>query len=360
MSSYPKRTMPMNEWPRPDRAMWDQVFAEGDILGDRGSGSDWAPSTKESTFYSYAKWLTWLSMNDHLEQISNPLGRITPTTIAAYVEDLQTAAASLTVMHHVLNVLRLAQAYDRSVDWRWLRRIVNRLKARATPVREKEPRLRSSQELFEFGLRLMDTAAEPVLRYTSDAPLIQYRDGLMIALLAARPVRLRNLGAIIIGEHLQRMGSEYWLRFAATETKSSRPLEHPLPSSLNPYISHYLQRIRPQLLGESTTRKLWISVGSRPMPDKTLYCRITRRTKAAFGRSISPHLFRDCAATSIAIEDAEHVCITANILGHTSLSTSERHYNQAHMLAAGRTMQQSLLNLRRKHSLSKQIDTASR
>lgn len=360
MSSYPKRTMPMNEWPRPDRAMWDQVFAEGDILGDRGSGSDWAASTKESAFYSYAKWLTWLSMNGYLEPTSSPFARITPSNVGAYIGDLQTAAASLTVMHHVLNVLRLAQAYDRSVDWRWLRRIVNRLKARATPVREKEPRLRSSQELFEFGLRLMDTASEPVLRYTSDAPLIQYRDGLMIALLAARPVRLRNLGAIIIGEHLQRMGSEYWLRFAATETKSSRPLEHPLPSSLNRYISHYLQRIRPQLLGESTTRKLWISVGSRPMPDKTLHCRITRRTKAAFGRSISPHLFRDCAATSIAIEDAEHVCITANILGHASLSTSERHYNQAHMLAAGRTMQQSLLNLRRKHSLSNQIAKASR
>ena len=88
------------------------------------------------------------------------------------------------------------------------------------------------------------------------------------------------------------------------------------------------------------------------MPDKTLYERVIRRTRYAFGKSISPHLFRDCAATSIAIEDPEHVRITANILGHTSLTTSERHYNQAHMLAAGRTMQQSLLELRNKLSPS--------
>ena len=346
MSPYPKRTMPMDEWPKPDRTMWDRVFAEGDILGDRGRGADWAASTKESVFYSYAKWLTWLSMNGHLGQISNPLGRITPTIIAAYVEDLRIAAASSTVMHHVLNLLRLAQAFDRSVDWRWLRRIANRLKARATPARQKEPRLRSSQELFKLGLQLMSSAANPVLRHTRDAPLIQYRDGLVIALLAARPIRLRNLGAIVIGEHLNRVSSEYWLRFAASETKSSRPLEFPLPRSLDNSVSHYLRRVRPHLLAGTASRKLWIATGGRPMPDKTLYERVIRRTRYAFGKSISPHLFRDCAATSIAIEDPEHVRITANILGHTSLTTSERHYNQAHMLAAGRTMQQSLLELR--------------
>ena len=43
---------------------------------------------------------------------------------------------------------------------------------------------------------------------------------------------------------------------------------------------------------------------------------------------------------------------TANTLGHTSLTTSERHYNQAHMLAAGRTMQESLLELRNNLSSS--------
>ena len=359
MSSYPKRTMPMSEWPEPDRAMWDQVFAEGDILGDRGRGAEWVPSTKESAFYSYAKWLTWLSMNGHLDPTASPLARVTPVLIAAYIEDLQLKAASSTVMHHVLNVLRLAQAYDRCADWRWLRRITNRLKARATPTREKEPRLRSSQQLFEFGLLLMDTASKPVLRHTPEAPFIQYRDGLIIALLAARPIRLRNLGSIVIGEHIQKVGSEYWLRFPATETKTSRPLEFPLPGTLNPYINHYLQRIRSQLLAGSTTQHFWISMGGRPMPDKTLYRRITRRTEAAFGRSISPHLFRDCAATSIAIEDAEHVRITANILGHASLATSERHYNQAHMLAATRTMQHSLLELRRKLSRSEEEERVS-
>ena len=59
---------------------------------------------------------------------------------------------------------------------------------------------------------------------------------------------------------------------------------------------------------------------------------ICRLTKKAFGTSINPHLFRDCAATMIAIEDPSHVRIVPSLLGHTSLKTAERHHNQAQTL----------------------------
>ena len=38
-----------------------------------------------------------------------------------------------------------------------------------------------------------------------------------------------------------------------------------------------------------------------------LACRIVRHTRAAFGQSISPHLFRDVAATSIAVDSPKHI-----------------------------------------------------
>jgi len=61
-----------------------------------------------------------------------------------------------------------------------------------------------------------------------------------------------------------------------------------------------------------------------------------RRTQAEFGIKLNPHGFRDCAATWIAIYDPEHVQIVAAILGHSSLETSERYYNLARGLEAGR------------------------
>ena len=51
---------------------------------------------------------------------------------------------------------------------------------------------------------------------------------------------------------------------------------------------------------------------------------------------MTPHLFRDAAATSIAIHDPEHVTNIMPVLGHSTLTTCERHYNQAQGLEAGR------------------------
>jgi integrase len=58
-------------------------------------------------------------------------------------------------------------------------------------------------------------------------------------------------------------------------------------------------------------------------------------------------LFRDCAATTIALEDPFHVRIASRLLGHRTSSTTEKHYNQARNVEAARTMQNFLLELRR-------------
>jgi hypothetical protein len=55
-----------------------------------------------------------------------------------------------------------------------------------------------------------------------------------------------------------------------------------------------------------------ISVGA-------VYDRVTKLTKAKFGKPMNPHLLLNCAATSTAIEDPNHIGITTSVLGHTSL-----------------------------------------
>jgi integrase/recombinase XerD len=77
--------------------------------------------------------------------------------------------------------------------------------------------------------------------------------------------------------------------------------------------------------------------------DHGIYDRIVARTREGLGQPINPHLFRDCAVTSVAIDDPAHIGIASRLLGHRTRSTTERYYNQARGLEASRLMQKSLL-----------------
>jgi integrase len=83
-----------------------------------------------------------------------------------------------------------------------------------------------------------------------------------------------------------------------------------------------------------------------PMNDNAIYIRVVARTREGLGQAINPHLFRDCAATSVAIDDPAHVGIASRLLGHRTGSTTERYYNQARSVEASRLMQDYLLALR--------------
>ena len=79
------------------------------------------------------------------------------------------------------------------------------------------------------------------------------------------------------------------------------------------------------------------------MTDNGIYIRVVARTSERLGKPINPHLFRDCAVTSVAIDDPAHIGIAARLLGHRTGSTTERYYNQARGVEASRLMQESLL-----------------
>src|SRR6516165_2105190 len=89
-------------------------------------------------------------------------------------------------------VAGIAQAMVPGADWAWLKRRYWRLKLRAKPSRDKRVLVVPSIDLYGLGIHLMETACDgrrcdhPYLAAT------QFRDGLQIALLAARPLRIRN------------------------------------------------------------------------------------------------------------------------------------------------------------------------
>jgi hypothetical protein len=61
---------------------------------------------------------------------------------------------------------------------------------------------------------------------------------------------------------------------------------------------------------------MWVGGAGQALAEHTIRQTIIGRTQAVLGVPINPHLFRDCAATTLAIEDPAHVGAAATILGH--------------------------------------------
>lgn len=342
----------LDDWPRPDRQAWDAAFVAGDLLdGTVGPAHHWSIDTQEKYRKGYGRWLTFLITSGRFDPDLEPAERTTPETIAAFIEELQDQVASWTVWGRLAELLAVCKALAPEHDWDWLRAIVRKLEARVAASRNKHIRLRPAHEILAWAMQAMNgIQANPPARH----PLTRYRDALMVALLIACPtMRLKNLAQIEIGRHLIQHSTGYELRFTGPEMKARKPVEIPVPRDLQPYLDHYRTAIRPSLLTKSSpgspdTMRFWITQYSQPMREKAIHLAMTTTTERAFGHPINPHLFRDCAVTSVALEDPKHIGIAAPILGHTDLRTTEAHYIQAQQIAAGRKLQASLKTLRRK------------
>ncbi len=127
-----------------------------------------------------------------------------------------------------------------------------------------------------------------------------------------------------------------------SETKTHQLHEALWPLDLLEPLQAYLSTHRPLLAGLSgrwtqpVGDLLWVSSDGSPMTEMAIYDRIRLHTKDAFGEPLNPHLFRDAAATTLAIADPEHVRVAAPLLGHRSFATTEKYYQQATAMQAHR------------------------
>jgi integrase/recombinase XerD len=355
-----RRCRPVEEWAVPDRRAWEAAMTKGDILETGGDGADWAPLSRRKTAKGYGRWLTWLDTHQLLDPEAAPVDRITPERVRDYLTELRLINAPYTVLARVQELYQAIRVMAPDCDLAWLRRIEARVRHQAVSVRGKRQRVMPSETLFRYGVELIATADD---RGTGSLlkRACRFRDGLMIAVLAARPLRRRNFARIKVGRHLVQVDGAYQLRFEGSETKTGGPIETPFPAALVAQLERYLTEFRPPLLQRASRKgqplqqsdpSLWISVHGVAMTEIGIYFAISQLTRKRFGHVVSPHLFRDSAATSIAIEVPEHVHIVRSVLGHSSLITGERHYIQARTLEASRRYQQHILELRQQSNAS--------
>lgn len=257
----------------------------------------------------------------------------------------------------MLDMVLRALAPDR--DWIWLRRVTRRLLNRAEPSRNKRARVVPAADLLQLGLDLMQNAEAGGTLSHKDR-LLAFRDGLMITTLISRPLRRSNFLSVEIGRHLLPVGAGWSLTFTAGETKAGRRLEVSYPPELTRELGHYLGVVRPGLLAMGHKRfprgrdgdtpagqHLWVSVNGTALRKTALDNMLAKRTTARFGHGVNPHLFRDCAATSIMAEVPGQVRIAARVLGHATLQTTEQYYIVANTRQEVSRHQQGVLARRR-------------
>ena len=343
----PRRALRFADWPEQDLMSWRNAVRPADLLDNGGPLSELALRTLGDHKVNIGHWLGYCESTEPQTMKHAPHARITPSRVQAYVAHLRGCVAPYTALGRMRTLARLAPALAASEDWAWLRRIVARLDAEAGPIKLKLPLIRPTGELVDAGIRLMEEA-EVMHSSTLRMPAVHYRQGFKLSLIAARPLRARNFTALTLGRHLYPAGEEWIINIAGSETKNGREYEVPFPAMLVPYLDRYLDHWRPQLLvGAEDSDRLWLSWRGHPLHYLDVHRNFRSVTGKLFGTPMHPHIFRDCLATSVALNDSANMGVATALLGHRWLSTVNRYYNQAKQQEAATAVQANLLRRRR-------------
>jgi integrase/recombinase XerD len=327
-----RRGLSLRAWPEPDRIAWTEAIADGDIFDGRGPAAHWATTSREAVIAAYGRWLGFVATFEPSALATHPVDRLNVERLLRYLDHLAETAG--TVGQHMF-FAKLRDAVRVMFPGKvphHLSRLVARLERQCQP-RSMAARVVTTQRLTALGKELMKQAAGADGAITD---VVTYRDGLMIGLLASRPVRRRTFSLMRLHLHLCRVGDEWRMIFERSETKSGRPFEVSVPKWIVMFLEQYLREVRPMFSGAARHDGVWCSIKGGPLTDRAIYRIITDRTRAAFGQPVNPHLFRACAATTIAIHDPARISIARDLLGHVSVATTHAHYNKANSIAAAR------------------------
>ena len=341
--------LPFDSWPKQDQRAWTALFLPGSPLDEGGTCAHWAAASIGKRRRAYGHFLTYVTIYWPQLLGAPPLMRIIPEVVHGYRLELEQLVAPRTAQMRLVDLLCIADGLDPTQDWRFLRNITNAMHQTALPVRDKPARVVHSAHLFELGMDLIDRGQAVVgdgLAVRNKRAIL-IRDGLAIALLAARPLRMRNFSGLEIDRTFLSSQDGFRLVIPAAETKTKRPIEFDVPDVLAPGFRSYLNVHRDILRQGKPSSALWITYRGSSMTAHGLYIMITYRTRKAFGRALNPHMFRDAAATSLAVDDPDNIRVATSLLGHGTLAMTLKHYNLAQMLTATRVYQEHLGKLRK-------------
>ncbi len=275
-----------------------------------------------------------------LQSAGRAAANVTVDNVDAYIAELKERVSSVTVYGSICKLRRVAQIIAPVRDLAWLVDIERNLALVMRP-RSKFERVVTTEVLVEAGLTFIHEAEiSPSL--TELARACQARNGLMVALLALCPIRLKNFAALEIGRSFVKTQDRWWIILSASETKENRPDERPINELLTPIIGRYLGQYRPVLAGiGNPPSALWLSSSTgAAMSYRRVRGVLSSTTLATIGVEVNPHLFRTCAASTAASYGGENPHLASALLHHTHPSVTDAHYNRATSLSASESLRQ--------------------
>ena len=376
LMATPVRSAPVAEWTIADQAAWERAIAPRARLRKGGAGGHLAAITQRDLARRYGYFIDHLIRNGLLEPDAGPAAQVIPNLVASFMEELRSRVSSVTTAGSIYKLRRAAELLDPSRDFAWLAEIEKDLALVMRP-KSKHNRLVDPDLIVEAGLVLVKEATEngaltPLQRAR------QVRDGLMVALLALCPIRLKNFAALELQASFRRVGTRWWIVLDRRETKSGRPDERRAPRDLDAAIEAYLVVHRPVLA--ATNKKIGIENRNphdptADPPNAKTHCddplakiagplwpssnsgermsyysaverAITETTRLTLGVAVSPHLFRSCAATAIYAHAGDNPNLASAVLQHIDRRVTEEHYNRASSAQAARQYAEILKSAR--------------
>lgn len=358
--------MPIEAWPAEDQIAWHAAFEAKGPFGGRSKGSKLRQPTRDAIATCYARWLLWLQAHEP-EAVALPIeDRTTEERVTDYLTDLSDEITPRVLPNYAARLTSALKLIAPKHDWSWLSPIIRRLERLAQSAQSPRWPFIPTDQLLAYGVELMKAAADtPAL--AADRRAEQFRDGLMIAFLAARPLRRKNMLELEIDTHLHEVGEGFKVSLPPEKMKNHTSLEFPLPAALVPFMRRYLTLYRPTLAAgpygaaagypEQAT-SLWLARSGARFPSDSFADMITARILARFNLRLTPHDFRRCAATTIARNNPEEYLIIRMILGHATIAMAEKHYIQASGIEAAHRFQATMLDVRK--TLTKSGQAAGR
>lgn len=341
------RSLPIDQWPGADRLVWAAARRPAERLKRGGAASHLEDVTCRDLARRYGYFLDYVQRSEGLARDREAAGHVTRDRVGGFLAELQARVGSVTVYGSVYKLRRMAQLLAPGRDFTWLSEIEKDLALVMQP-RSKFSRFVYSNVLAEAGITLM-AEADAATHRSALARARQFRNGLMVALEALHPIRLKNFVALEIGRTFKKINNAWWIVLSASETKENRPDERSVDPCLTRWIERYLDIHRPVLARTNDAPpSLWLSSNNgKAMTYDAIERVIKQTTLATVGIDVSPHLFRTAAASTVAVHAGNNPRLASALLHHTDPAVTEAHYNRATSLSATQAFGTFIQTLRR-------------
>jgi site-specific recombinase XerD len=334
--SAPKiRSLPIEQWPSADRSAWKAACRPGIRLKGGGVASHLRAVSQKMLATKLGLYLDFVARSKRLDLGAEAGGHIAQELVESFVAELEKRVSSVTVYGSIQKLRRITQFIAPRKDLDWLMEIEGDLFSAMRP-KSKWDRVVLAEITIEAGLTLI-TEAETAKKLTKLARARILRNGLMIALLAHYPIRIKNYAALAIGRSLVKIDKVWWIILTAAETKEKRADERPIEDYLGDAIDKYTETYRPILArGKDAGSALWLAETGEAMAQCSVGEVITETTRSLLGVAINPHMFRTAGATTVANHAGHKPHLGSAILHHSHPVVAQEHYNRACGISASK------------------------